>query len=64
MLEGVMTFTEASERWDIAPRTLRASATGQNGAPPRFKEHEFAKSGGTWLVTEKAMRRLYGDPKK
>jgi hypothetical protein len=29
----------------------------------RFLPGEIRKSGGTWLVTEEAMRRLYGEPK-
>ena len=57
-LESVLTFAEATKRWGLGHSTLREAAKYS-----RFLPGEIRKSGGTWLVTEKAMRRLYGDPK-
>ncbi len=63
MLNNVMTFKEASERWNVPVATLRTLALGQKGYPPKFKEGEIAKSGGHWLVTLEAMERVYGSQK-
>lgn len=57
-LEQVMTFAEATKRWGLGHSTLREAAKHN-----RFLPGEIRKSGGTWLVTEEAMRRLYGEPK-
>lgn len=57
-LEKVMTFAEATKRWGLGHSTLREAAKHS-----RFLPGETRKSGGTWLVTEEAMRRLYGEPK-
>ena len=57
-LEQVLTFAEATKHWGLGHSTLREAAKYN-----RFLPGEIRKSGGTWLVTEKAMRRLYGEPK-
>jgi hypothetical protein len=57
-LKQVMTFAEATKRWGLGHSTLREAAKHN-----RFLPDEIRKSGGTWLVTEEAMRRMYGDPK-
>ena len=57
-LEQVLTFAEATKRWGLGHSTLRESVRHN-----RFLPGETRKSGGTWLVTEKAMKRLYGEPK-
>ena len=57
-LEQVMTFAEATKRWGLGHSTLREAAKYS-----RFLPGEIRKSGGTWMVTEKAMKRLYGEPK-
>ena len=57
-LESVLTFSEATEKWGLGHSTLREAAKHS-----RFLPGEIRKSGGTWLVTEKAMKRLYGEPK-
>ena len=57
-LEQVLTFSEATKRWGLGHSTLREAAKHS-----RFLPGEIRKSGGTWLVTEEAMRRLYGEPK-
>lgn len=58
--EDVMSLQEAAEKWNVAQVTLRQSCIGYKGKPPRFKESEARKSGGTWLVTRAGMERLYG----
>ena len=57
-LEQVLTFAEATKRWGLGHSTLREAAKHS-----RFLPGEIRKSCGTWLVTEKAMKRLYGEPK-
>jgi len=57
-LEQVLTFAEATKRWGLGHSTLREAAKHS-----RFLSGEIRKSGGTWLVTEEAMKRLYGEPK-
>lgn len=56
----ILTTKEASELWSITQDSLLQNCRGRvkNG----FREGEFRKSGGTWLVTRKAMIRLYGEP--
>lgn len=58
-LESVLTFSEAQEKWELGKSTLRKTYRDE-----RFKEGEIRKSGGTWLVTYEAMKRLYGEPTK
>lgn len=57
-LNNVLTFSEAAERWGLGNSTLREAARNK-----RFKEGEVRKSSSVWLVTESAMKRLYGEPK-
>ena len=57
-LKSVLTFSEATKRWGLGHSTLREAAKHS-----RFLPGEIRKSGGTWLVTYEAMRRLYGEPK-
>ena len=56
--DEVMTLKEASEKWNVSTSNLRNNV--RNG---RFEDGEVRKSGGVWLVTERAMKRLYGEPK-
>ena len=58
ILEQVLTFKEASQKYDVAMSTLR-----HRQIDGRFPEDSTRKSGGTWLVTYEAMQRLYGDKK-
>jgi hypothetical protein len=55
-LERVMTFSEAAEKWNLGDSTLREAVRNN-----RFNDGEIRKSGGTWLITEAAMKRLYGE---
>lgn len=59
MIEKILTFSEATQKWGLGKSTLRESARND-----RFNEGEIRKSGNTWLVTEEAMKRLYGEPQK
>lgn len=56
VLKLVMTFKEASEKYDVAVSTLRHRASDE-----RFQEEDIRKSGKTWLVTKSAMDRIYGN---
>lgn len=60
ILEKVMTFAEASEKWGLGESTLRSVVKTNrvtNGV-------DIKKSGKVWLITENAMKKLYGEPKK
>jgi hypothetical protein len=57
--DGILTFAEAQENWGLGDSTLREAVRND-----RFHEGEIRKSGGTWLITEAAMRRLYGEKKR
>lgn len=56
-LYKVYTFQEAAELWGLGESTLRSRAYRDD-----FLPGETRKSGDTWLVTEEAMRRIYGKP--
>lgn len=55
-LYDVMTFNEASTLYGIGSTTLRKNITYG-----RYLEGEVRKSGGTWLITPAAIKRLYPD---
>ena len=57
-LDDVMTFAEASKKYYIEASTLR-----NRQRDGRFQDGDTKKSGGTWLVTESAMKRLYENNK-
>lgn len=58
-MDSVMSATEAEEKWNLKPGTVRASCTRGN-----LKDHKgVRKSGNTWLVTVSAMEDAYGDIK-
>ncbi|WP_346905947.1 helix-turn-helix domain-containing protein [Clostridium sp.] len=55
----VMTFAEATERWGLADSTLRKLVTTD-----KLQEGiDYRKSGKVWLITEEAMKRVYGEEK-
>ena len=56
--DDVITFAEASKKYDVAASTLR-----HRQRDGRFEDGDTRKSGSTWLVTYEAMRRLYGEQK-
>ncbi|WP_265445136.1 helix-turn-helix domain-containing protein [Acetivibrio straminisolvens] len=51
----VFTFAEAAEIWGLSESTLRKAQFDG-----RFRENETRKSGKIWLVTRRAMERIYG----
>ena len=55
-LRKVMTFTEAAERWKLCDGSLLRKKQVKG----LFQDEEISLSGGTWLVTEEAMTRLFG----
>src|SRR5690606_27453362 len=58
-LHQVYTFAEAAELWGLGESTLRSRAYRGE-----FLPGEARKSGKTWLVTDDAMRRIYGSTKE
>lgn len=57
--EGLMSFAEAAERWHIDDSTLRKAVS--NG---RLVENiDIKKFGKQWVVTEKSMYNIFGEPK-
>jgi hypothetical protein len=59
ILDKIMTFAEATEKWGLADSTLRKLATTD-----KIKEGiDYRKSGKVWIITEDAMQRIYGEPK-
>lgn len=60
LLEEVMTAAEATEKWQMNPRTVQQSCTGYKGGKSRFTEDEARKAGRIWLVTRAGMERVFG----
>lgn len=58
-LHQVYTFQEATELWGLGESTLRSRAYRDD-----FLPGEVRKSGKTWLITDDAMRRIYGSTKE
>ncbi len=57
ILNEVMTFAEASEKWGLNDSTLRKLVT----TGKLVEGVDFRKSGQrAWLITKKAMERIYG----
>lgn len=50
--------SEATERWGLGASTIRQAIHEK-----RFLPGEYRKSGSVWLVSIKAMKRLYGEVK-
>lgn len=63
-LNIVMTAAEAAQLWKLSPITVRQACAGYSKAPAKFTSTEARKSGNTWLVTNKGMKRVFGDRKK
>jgi len=59
-LHVVMTFPEATERWGLGGSTLRSMVRDNRLEVNK----DYRKSGRDWLITEAAMIKLYGEPKK
>lgn len=55
-IKEIMTFKEASKIWGKAESTLRMMIR----AGKLIEGIDYRKSGGTWLITREAMRKVYG----
>lgn len=63
MTDVWMTAREAEQRWGFADSTVRQSCA--RGKLKKYVEKGLArKSAGTWIISEKAMREVYGEPKE
>jgi hypothetical protein len=60
MNDDVMTATEVAERWHKSPVTVRQACSGYGNVPPRFRPEEIRKSGIMWLISKKAVIRVFG----
>ena len=56
----VFTTGEAAEIWNRDKGDVRSAAAGAGHRAARLFDGERRKSGRTWLVTRKAMEKLYG----
>lgn len=56
----VFTFKEATSIWGLGESTLRSVVRQDN----LVEGVHYRKSGSNWLITEEAMLKLYGKPKK
>ena len=59
IIDSVMTFAEATEKWGLADSTLRKLVTTNK----LVENVDYRKSKSTWLITEEAMIKIYGEPK-
>lgn len=59
----IMTTTEAAEKWGLKENTVRAALT-RGRFDNQIMRGIVRKSGKIWLVTEQAMREIYGEPIK
>lgn len=57
-LNGIYSFSEASEKWGLDSSTLRKLVK----TPKVTEGVDYKKSGKVWLVTDDCMRRIYGEP--
>lgn len=58
-LYNILTFKEAAKMWGLSDSTLRKLVVTNK----LTEGIDYRKSGGTWLITKNAMRKIYGDPK-
>ena len=57
--DGLMSFQEATKKWGLSEGALR-QAVFHGRLKEEEEIHNFGKQ---WVITEDAMRRLYGEPK-
>ena len=60
-LNRIYTFAEATQLWGLADSTLRKVVATTNKLNEGI---DYRKSGKVWLITEQAMKRLYGEPRQ
>lgn len=59
ILEEVMTFAEAAEKWGLGESTLRSTIKTD-----KIKEGiDYRKSGKVWIILKSTMFREYGEEK-
>ena len=58
--EGLMAFSDATKRWKLSDSTLRKAVSYGK----LVEGIDCKKFGATWIVTETAMIREYGEPKE
>lgn len=63
LLNKVMTPPEASQRWGLKRDTVRAALT-RGRFDEQIARGLVRKAEKTWLITEQAMREVYGEPKR
>jgi hypothetical protein len=56
-LIDIMTISEAAKEWGLDVSTLRYACIKD-----KFTDKEARKSEGTWLITRRGMKRVYGEP--
>lgn len=59
LINEVMAFGEATEKWGLADSTLRKMVTSNR----LIEGVDYRKSGKVWLITKGAMIKIYGEPK-
>ena len=57
-ITGILTFKEASNIWKLNDSTLRKLVKTDK----LIEGIDFRKSSSTWLITKKAMIKVYGEP--
>lgn len=58
--EGLLSFAEAAKKWGIDDSTLRKAVTSG-----KIVENADAKKfGKQWIITEEAMQRIFGEPRR
>lgn len=62
-LNNIMTTSEAAERWGVKRNTLNV-AFKDGRFDDQIKRGLVRESGSTRLISEQAMREVYGEPKK
>lgn len=59
-INNILTFTEASQKWNIDSSTLRKLVT----TGKLIEDVDYRKSGNVWLITKEAMKKVYGEEAK
>lgn len=60
IIDNVLTFSEAEEKYGLATGTLRKYVFQTDKEKQRIKEGiDYRKSNKTWLITKDAMERIY-----
>lgn len=62
-LKDVYSVKEASEIWGISESNLRNALNRYGRFDDQIKRGLVKKSGGTWIVTKKAMIEVFGELK-